>query len=203
MGTEAAALIGLAISAAGTAYSANASADAADKQQSILNAAAEEDSRLNEKKANAIENFAADTFDPAKRAERQEKAITKQEDSLVDTLKRAAGGKAGEIQQSAQGNLSSDYVRSKGEATSAAATDIMQRARLAARNSGGSLMFNDESLRGGQLSSDIAGINSSSRRNGRHASSAVTAAADKGSLVGGLLQGAGSAIGSYSVNKKT
>lgn len=197
MGTETAALIGLAISAAGTAYSASESADAAAKKQSIINAAAEEDARLNEKKANTIEDFTADTFDPAKRAERQEKAIIKQEESLVDTLKRAAGGKTAEVEQAAQGNLSSDYVRAKGEATSAAATDILQRARLAARNAGSSLLFNDESLRGGQLSSDIAGINSTSRRNGRYTNNAVTAAADKGSLVGGLLQGAGSAIGSY------
>ena len=187
----------LVLSAAGTAYSASESADAADRQQSIINAAAEEDARLNDKKAATIEDFAADTFDPAKRAERQEKAIVKQEESLVDTLKRAAGGKTAEVEQAAQGNLSSDYVRAKGEATSAAAADIMERARLAARQAGGSLMFNDESLRGGQLSSDIAGINSTSRRNGRYASNAVAAAADKGSLVGGLLQGAGSALGSY------
>ena len=197
MGSETALLIATAISAAGSAYSANESANVADKQQSIINNAAEENAKLSEKKANTIEDFAADTFDPQKRGQRQEQAITRQEDSLVDTLKRAAGGKASEIEQAASGNLSSDYVRAKGEATSAAASDIMQRARLAARNAGSSLLFNDESLRGGQLSSDIAGINSSSNRNSRYAQNALGRVRDNGSLVGGLLQASGGKAGSY------
>lgn len=184
----------LAASAAGTAYSVNSAENAADERQSIINAAAEEDARLNSKKADKVEDFAADTFDPNKRAERQEQAITKQEDSLVDALTKAGGS---ELNKSTQGNLSEDYVRARATSTAGAATDIMERARLAARNSGASLLFGDEALKGGQLSSDIAGINSQSNRNAGYARNAVNGVRDQGSLVGGLLQGAGSAAANY------
>lgn len=190
-------LAALAASAAGTAISVDSANNAADRQQSIINSAADESSRLNEKKAGLVESYTKDIYDPTKRADKQEQAITRQESSLVDALEKAGGGSIADT----QGRVSEDYLRAKASSTAAGADDILRRARIAARNSGASLLFNDEATTGANLSSDIAGINSQDSRQRGYASNAVSAARDRGSLVGGLLQAGGAAAGSYAARQ--
>jgi len=188
-------LISAAMSGAGTLMQMNAAEDAASKQQSIINQAAEETSRLNTKKADTINKFAADTFDPATRDQRYEQAAIKNESSLSDALLSANGGKEGEVNQGAEGNLSNDYVRSKASATASATDDILKRARLMARNNATGLMYGDESLKGGKLASDVGLINGSMQRTNNAARTDLSGVRNNGSLAGGLLTGLSGSVG--------
>lgn len=193
----------LAMSGIGTVMQMQSADDAAAEQKRIINQAAEEEARLNDKKAQTIEGFAKETYDPKTRDQRYEQAATKQETSLVDSLLKAnAGNNGGEIKTAAEGDLSSDYTRAKGAATAAATEDILKRARLMARAGAGGQMFNDEALKGGQLSSDVAGINSSINRTNRDAQTQLGGVRNDGSLVGGLLTGLGPAVGKYGAAKQ-
>lgn len=185
--------ISAAISAGGTYLNYEANQDAADRQQKIINNAAEEAARKNNQKANIVENFAEDIYNPATRDEAYEQAATKNESSLVDALLRANGGSEGAIRKTADGNLSSDYTRAKAASTALATEDILKRAKLMGRQNAGGNMFNDELLKRGQLNSDIAGINSSINRTNNAASAALSGVRNNGSLAGGLLAGLGSA----------
>jgi len=189
------ALLSAALSGVGMLMQNSAADDAANKQQNIINQAAEETSRLNTKKADTINKFAADTFDPATRDQRYEQAATKNETSLSDALLSANGGKEGEVNQGAEGNLSNDYVRGKAAATASATDDILKRARLMARNNAGGLMYGDESLKGGQLASDVGLINGSMRRTDNDARTQLSGADKGGSLAGGLLMGLSPMVG--------
>jgi hypothetical protein len=64
-----------------------------------------------------------------------------------------------------------------------------------ARNNAGSLMYGNESLKGGQLASDVMGINSQGTRNANATKTALNNVDNSGSLVGGLLMGAAPMIG--------
>lgn len=188
----------LALAAGGTVLNTMAADDAAEQRQRIINQAAEEDARLSKQKADTIEKFAENTFNPEKREQRYEDAATKQETSLVDTLLKAnAGNNGGEVTNATQGALSGDYARARGAATAAATEDILKRARLMARSNAANLMYNDETLKGGQLASDVAGIGSQSARNNRSASLQLGNVSNNGSLVGGLLTGFSGAAGNY------
>lgn len=189
-GTELGPILSAALSGVGMIMQQNAANEAASKQQRIINQAAEEEARLNKQKADTIQNFAQKTYDPAARDQRYETAAAKQEQSLVDSLLKAnSAGEGGDVSNSTQGALSEDYERARGAATAAATDDIMKRARLMARQGAGSLMYNDETLKGGQLASDLAGIGYASNRNNRYADQQLKGVRDQGSFAGGLLSG--------------
>lgn len=181
---------------AGTYLQQQAADDAAERQQKIINQGAEENSRLQAKKADTITNFAKDTFDPTTRDQTYEAAATKNESTLKDALLSAQGGE-GEVYQGTEGNLSGDYARSKAAATASATQDIMKRAKLLARSNAGNLMYNDEALKGGTLASDILGINASGSRNNSATQAGVGSVRNNGSVLGGLLVAGAPAIGSY------
>lgn len=191
-GIEIAMMAAAAASAAGTAVTSIEASNAADRQQNIINAAAEEDARLNQQKQATTERFAQETFDPVQRRDNFEQAAKQNEVSLIDELLKAQGGKTADVKTAAEGSLSSDYTRAAGEATAAAHDDILKRARLMARTNAPGLLATEEAMKGGQLASDIAGINSQSALNNKYAQLGVARNASRGSLAGGLLQGAGS-----------
>lgn len=188
-----------AMSGAGMLMQQSAADDAASQQRSIINNAQAETSRLNEKKADTIQNFASNTFDPTVRDGKYEAAATKNESSLIADLLSAHNGKASEVTQGAEGKLSDDYTRAKAGATASATDDIMKRARLMARNNAAGLMYGQEQLDGGQLSSDVGLINGSIQRTNNDARTQLSGSQNKGSLAGGLLMGmaplAGNAAG--------
>jgi hypothetical protein len=190
-------LLSAAISGAGMLMQQNAADDAAEKQQSIINNAQAETDKLNTQKANTINKFAADTFNPVTRDQRYEQAATKGESSLADALLSANGGKDGEVNQGAEGNLSNDYVRGKATATANATDDIIKRAKLMARNNAGSEMYNDESLKGGQLASDVLGMNAAGQRVNSATKAQLSGVQDNGSLASGLLMAAGGSAGKF------
>lgn len=187
-----------ALSVGGALYSANETEKANDRRQGIINAAQNEASTLNERKAKSVEKFAEDTFDPAKREGVREDQIQRQESSLVDALMAASDGKI----KDANGNISSDYLRAKATSEAGAADDILKRAKLAARNSGASLLYNRESLGGNQLSSDLALLTSQGRRAINAGASDAGRVRDNGSLVAGLLGAAGQGLSAYSSTPK-
>ena len=195
-------IAGLALSGIGQMMNMSAADDAAEKQQSIINNAQDETDRLNTQKANTITKFATDTFNPTTRDQRYEQAATKGESSLADALLSANGGKEGEVNQGAEGNLSSDYVRGKATATANATEDIIKRAKLMARNNAAGEMYNDESLMGGQLASDVLGINSAGQRVNSATRAQLSGVNDTGSLAGGLLMAAGGALPNSGIFKK-
>jgi hypothetical protein len=179
---------------AGTYMQQQAASDTAKQQQKIINAGAEENSRLQAKKADTITGFAEDTFDPTTREQRYEDAATKNESSLKDALLSASGGE-GKIYTGTEGNLSSDYGRAKAEATSKAGQDILNRAKLLSRSNATGLMYNDESLKGGTLASDLLGINAAGARNNSATNAGVGSVRNNGSVLGGILVGGSSGIG--------
>jgi hypothetical protein len=179
-------------SAAGTAISQSEANAAAKKQQRIIENAAEEDARINQRKQLAVEDFTKDTFAPEKRQQVFEQTAADNETSLIDSLLKAQGGNTAEVKTAAEGSLSSDYTRAAGEATAAAHDDILKRARLMARSNAPGIMFGNEALKGGQLASDLAGYDSKSSLNNKYAQLGVAKNQSRGSLAGGLLQGAGS-----------
>lgn len=185
-----------AMMAAGTYMNYQANEDAADRQQRIINNAAEEAANKNEQKANVVETFAENIYNPATRDQTYEQAATDNESSLVDALLRANGGSDGAIRKAAEGNLSSDYTRAKAASTALATEDILKRAKLMGRSNAAGNMFNSELLKRGQLNSDIAGINSSINRTNNAAGAALSGVRNNGSLAGGLLAG----LGSYGSN---
>lgn len=190
-------IAGLAAAVGGTVMQQQAADDAANKQQSIINQAAEENTRLSKQKENTIQNFAESTFNPATRDQSYENSATKNESSLSDALLSANGGNEGKVSQGAEGNLSNDYLRSKATATASATDDILNRARLMARNNAGGLMYGDESLKGGQLASDVLGINSAGTRSANATKTALSGVNNNGSLAGGLLTGISPLIANY------
>jgi len=181
----------LAMAAGGTVMQTQAAEDANNERQAILRAAQETESKLNEKKAATVEDFAQQVLTAPQRAARYEQAATTREGDLTKALQDAAGG---DVNASGYGKVSEDYTRAKADATASAADDIMKRARAAARTSAAGGMYDEESLLGGDLASNVAGLTSTSKRNARYASSAYNGVNDSGSLVGGLLTGASGSV---------
>lgn len=186
-------IAGLAIAIGGTYMSQQSAEEAANKQQSIINQAADENSRLQTKKSDTITNFADTNYDPTTRDKNYEAAATKNEDSLKDALLSASGGE-GQIYTGTEGNLSSDYSRAKAKSTADATQDILNRTKLLARSNAGSLLFNDESLKGANLASDVMGINSAADRNNNSARVGAGSVRNNGSTLGGLLLAGSGAI---------
>ena len=178
-----------AMAAGGTVMQMSSADEAAAKQQNIINQTAAENANLNTQKANLVQDFTAKTYDATARDTNYENAADNRETSLVDALLSANDGKEGESKNAAEGNLSDDYTRAKATSTAASTEDILKRARLMARSSAGGLMYGNEALQGGQLSSEVAGINSSVNRNNNYANTALSGVRNTGSLAGGLLTG--------------
>jgi multidrug efflux pump subunit AcrA (membrane-fusion protein) len=183
-------IAGLALAAGGGIMQASSADDAADKQQIIINQADEQTKKLNQQRQQITTDFADKTFNPATRDQSYEAAATKQEGSLVDALLKANAGSDGEVTNATQGTLSDDYTRARGTATANATEDILKRAKLMARNGAGGLLYNQEALNGGQLSSDIAGVDSKVNSVNRSTNNNLATAGNKGSLIGGILSGA-------------
>jgi hypothetical protein len=179
---------------AGTYLQQQAADDAAQQQQKIINQAAEENSRLQAKKADTITDFAKDTFDPTTRDQSYESAATKNESALKDALLSAQGGE-GQVYQGTEGNLSGDYDRAKAASTAKAGQDIMNRAKLLARSNAAGLMYNNEATKGSVLASDLMGINAAGTRNNSAAQAGVGSVRNNGSVLGGILVGGANAAG--------
>jgi len=194
MGGIEGALITTALAGVGNYLQQQSVADAAKQQQKIMNAAADENARLQSKKADTITDFAKETFDPTTRNQAYEDAATKNESTLKDALLTASGGE-GQVYQGTDGNLSSDYSRGKAAATAKAGQDIMDRTRLLARRNAGGLMYNDEALKNSVLANDIMGINAAAERNNSAARSGIGSVRNNGSVLGGLLVKAAPAAG--------
>lgn len=195
-------IAGIAAALGGTFLQMQAADSAASKQQRIMNQAAEQSERLNAKKADTIEKFAQNTFDPTARDQKYEQAAIKNEGSLSDALLSANGGLGAEVNSGATGNVSNDFIRSKATSSAGAAEDILRRTKLLSRQNAGGLMYNDEALAGGGLASDVLGINAEGTRNRSATNAALSSAQNQGSLLGGLLMGAAPAIGNYKGNIK-
>lgn len=185
--------IAVIMSSMGTKMQMDAASNANSERQAILSAAGEEQAKINSKKAATIEDFTQGTLTAPQRDQRYEAAATRQEGDLAKALSEA-GGKS---DAGGGGKLSSDFTRAKAESTVAAADDIMKRVRATARTNAGGLMYGQESLLGGDMASDVAGLTGKAGRYNRYAQNAVNGVADNGSLAGGLLSGSAPLIAGY------
>lgn len=192
MGTGAELTVGQALLAsaimtgAGTYMQYQSAEDANNERKSIMSAAQEAESKLNEKRAAEVENFAQQTLTAPDRAARYEKAATTREGDLVKALKDASSG---EGDAGGYGKVSEDFTRSKAASSVAAADDIMKRVRAASRTSAAGGMYDDEALLGSDMLSNVAGITSKINREGNYARTALAGVNNSGSLVGGLMSG--------------
>lgn len=194
MGGIEGAVLSAALAGVGTIMQQQATEKAANRQQKIINQAADENLRLQGKKADTITDFAEKTFNPVDREQRYEKAASDNEASLKDSLLSASGGE-GQIYEGNEGNLSSDYARTKADATAKATQDILNRTKLLSRSNAAGLMYTDEGTKGATLASDILGINSAAQRNNNAAQAGVGSVRNNGSLLGGLLVAGANAAG--------
>lgn len=198
-------LEGALISAALTGVSAimqnNAAEKAAEKQQKIINEQLARESEAKKKKAQLIEDTAAEVYDPATRDAKYESLAAENEKSLVDSLAEANGASGAEVAQAAEGKLSGDYTRARAASTAAAASDIMRRAKLQARANAGGLMFQKEAGRMGELNSDIAALGSDVASQRRVSNAQLSGVHNEGSLAAGLMSAlapvAGAAANNY------
>ena len=188
------ALMALASSAGGTLMQANAANDATSQKQSMINAGEEENQRISKAGEDKVNEFAAETFDGKARDARYEDAADTRETSLVSALTDAAGAAT---PAAAGGNVSSDYMSAQKTSLADGMTQAQKQAKLMARSGASGLMYGGESMMGGQLASDMAGIQQKARRNGRYTQNAVNGVGNGGSLVGGLMQGIGAAGSVY------
>lgn len=161
---------------------------AADEKQNIANAAEEENQRLGAASERTVNDFAQKTFDPTKRDQNYEQAAGERETSLAQALSSAGGESAG-----ASGAVSSEYLSGRDASAAASSAEAAKRAKLLARTGASGLLGNREAMMGGQLSSDLAGIDIKSARNSRYATNAIKNVGPGTSLAGGLLSGLGAA----------
>lgn len=181
------ALLSAATSAGGALMQSNAADDAANEQRSIYRAAEEENQRLNKAGEQSINDFAKETFDPAKREQNYEQAATERETSLAEALSGANIDATG-----ATGAVSSDYLTARKTSADAGGLEAARRAKLLARTGASGLLGSREAMKGGELASDLADIGVKSARNSRYATSqAANVSGD--SLAGGLMSGLGAA----------
>lgn len=187
-------IAGLVIAGGGAYMQQQQAEDTANQQQKIINQAQDEQSRLNTKKADTITNFATETFNPTTRDQNYEKSATKNESLLKDALLSANGGEDGKVYAGTEGNVSNDYLRGKAKATADATQDILNRTKLLSRSNAVGNMYNDESLKGSQLASDILGINAAGRRTANAAKAGLSNVKNNGSVLGGLLMAGSGAV---------
>lgn len=190
--------VAAALSAAGGAYSAVSAADEASNQKRIINDAAIEADKLQEKKQAITNKFVEETYQPEERQKRFDELAVKNELSLADQLRKSQGGQLGDVKSTAEGQLSSDFYGAAKTASQNSVDDILKRTRLLAKVNAPSLLYSDEGLAHGQLASDLAGYNLQNNRNNRYTNQTLQNSKNNGSLVAGLLSGAGSAVGAGS-----
>lgn len=164
-----------------------AASDAADQRQRIATQAEEENQKINKAGEETVNQFAEKTFGAENRDQRYEEAAQDREQSLAEALSSART-----TPTEASGNVSSDYLQARQASTMDAGAEAAKRAKLLARTGASSLMYGQEGMMGGQLSSDLAGLSDKSRRNTRYAQTA-SGNVKGDSLAGGLLSGLGGA----------
>ena len=167
-----AALLSAGLGTAGSLYASNQAqnaAEEADNQRRQIAAAGEEEAQRISGEGEQITNdFAKKVFDPSNRDASYEAGIQERGDSLAGALAAAGGG-----DNQAVGNVSSDYNQASAASKAAGAADGEQSARMMARLGGGSLMFGQEAMMGGELASDLAGVGSRQQRNKRYTASGM------------------------------
>lgn len=178
----------LAATAGGTYMQSEAASDANNQRQMIMRQAEEENQRINKAGEETVNDFAEKTFGAENRDERYEEAAQTREQSLAEALSSART-----TPEQASGNVSSDYLQARQTSDMGAQAEAAKRAKLLARTGATSLMYGQEGMMGGQLSSDLAGLSDKSRRNSRYAQNAAGAVGPGDSLAGGLLAGLGGA----------
>ena len=186
------ALMALASSAGGTVMNSMAADDAASQKQNLINQGEEENQRISQSGEDRVNDFATETFGAKERDARYEEAATTREGSLVSALTAATGAAT---PQSAGGQVSSDYTSARTTSLADGLTQAQKQAKLLARSGASSLMYGGESMMGGQLASDLAGVTQRARRNNQFTQNGVGRVGDGGSLAGGLLQGIGAGAG--------
>lgn len=177
----------LAATAGGTYLQSEAASDANNQRLMIARQAEEENQRINKAGEETVNDFAEKTFGAENRDERYEEAAQTRETSLAEALSSART-----TPEQASGNVSSDYLQARQTSDMGAQAEAAKRAKLLARTGATSLMYGQEGMMGGQLSSDLAGLSDKSRRNSRYAQNAA-GNVNGDSLAGGLLAGLGGA----------
>ena len=177
----------LAATAGGTYMQSKAASDANNQRLMIARQAEEENQRINKAGEETVNDFAEKTFGAENRDERYEEAAQTRETSLAEALSSART-----TPEQASGNVSSDYLQARQTSDAGAQAEAAKRAKLLARTGATSLMYGQEGMMGGQLSSDLAGLSDKSRRNSRYAQNAA-GNVNGDSLAGGLLAGLGGA----------
>lgn len=177
----------LAATAGGTYIQSEAASDANNQRLMIARQAEEENQRINKAGEETVNDFAEKTFGAENRDERYEEAAQTRETSLAEALSSART-----TPEQASGNVSSDYLQARQTSDMGAQAEAAKRAKLLARTGATSLMYGQEGMMGGQLSSDLAGLSDKSRRNSRYAQNAA-GNVNGDSLAGGLLAGLGGA----------
>lgn len=175
---------------------AEAASDAADKQQAIIRAAEEENQKINKAGEEAVNSFAEKTFGVENREQRYEQAAGEREQSLAEALSSAKIDS-----DAATGAVSSDYLQARQTSRVGADSEAAKRAKLLARTGAGGLMYGKESMMGGQLASDLAGLSGQTQRNNRYAQTAAGSVRGD-SLAGGLLSGLGAAGLSHAAGQR-
>ena len=193
-------LLGAALSGVGTIMGNSSARDAEQRQQRILADADITARKKVQDKNNMIQKFTADTYNPLNRQQNYETAAKTANTGFLDTIKQANNGSYGEVPTSAQGKLSEDYVKANATQSANAANDIMDRARLAARSGAGSGMFMGEDMKTNDLNSNIGIADSAINNIQKTGANAANSVRDRGSLLGGLLAGGGSALGNAAAN---
>jgi hypothetical protein len=171
----------------------------ARKEQRILNQGAEEDARLSKAKSQDIANFANDNFEIGNRDQNYENVATKNETSLVDALNKANDTSGNSQASTAQGKVSSDYLKSKTDANARSSADILKRAHLMSRANANGLLYGQDAMAGNQLNANTAGYEGASSRNRGYTNTKLGAIDRSGSLIGGLMQGFAPVAGGLSL----
>jgi hypothetical protein len=177
----------------GAKTQADATNDAAQRQQDAINAAlTQQDQWARKAEQKALEN--ADEYDMTKRAERLEDAKEAAGESLAQSLVKSRE----EISTPAQasGKLSDSFIADRSSKLAQQFQDSVDMARLMGRVRGVNDMLNDEALTNANYASDLATISRNAKGDYSAAQPGIVAAGkvDSGQMaLGGFAQGLGTA----------
>lgn len=189
----------LAISAIGTgaSYAGQQRADRERKRATMQGIEAETDAQ--KKTGLRTTQYLQETLDPTKRAANYETAAADQEANLGSLLADQASAGQGNVNSATAGAVSDTYTRARAQSTADQAVQARNMARLLARAGASGNLFGREAIAGADYSSDLMGIGAESAMSRRRAQNRYGAADNQGrnlQLIGGLLSGASSAVGS-------
>ena len=187
----------LAASLAGTATSIYSQQEAAKERADILGANAEESLAKTDQMADLTKEHVSDTYGAQGRAKNYQQAVDSSNSSLADVLSDAASLGKDKVSASTTGALSEDYTAGRSAASDAAASKAKKTASLMAKANGLSNLFNTESDKNADYSSDMLGITSSIRRGANAARNAVNNVRDNS----GIGQFVSNAALAYAGNK--